>query len=216
MPGRRPRKYHAVCRKRIIRSARKCKFSAVFRRAAAEGRKKRLTNMSNDRIHSRNSIQKRLKKFRRKRKFALHLTSLIDVFMILLVFLIKNFSTRPEMTLLSQNINLPISTASKSPEMSIAIAATKYDIFINGKWVETIGNIGKQKKLLNPKIYETLLQEKKKTFFISSKIPEIPFRGKVIIQADKLIPYKIIKKIMYTCGQAEFGDISLHVLRKEN
>ena len=100
--------------------------------------------------------------------------------------------------------------------MSIAIAATKYDIFINGKWVEAIGNIGKQKKLLNPKIYETLLQEKKKTFFISSTIPEIPFRGKVIIQADKLIPYKIIKKIMYTCGQAEFGDISLHVLRKEN
>jgi len=171
--------------------------------------------MPNDKINSRNIIQKRLKRAKRKRKFALHLTSLIDIFMILLVFLIKNFSTRPEITLLSQNINLPISTASKSPEISIAIAATKYNIFINGECVESIDNMEKQKKLLNLKIYETLLQEKKKNLFSSRQTPEITFRGKIIIQADKLTPYKIIKKIMYTCAQAEFGNISLHVLKNE-
>ena len=155
------------------------------------------------------------RRVRPKRAFVLRLTSLIDVFMILLVFLIKNFSTHPEMTLLSQSLTLPISTAVKPPDISTTISATRDSILVNGKFLDTTENISNQDGLLSQGLYEILLQEKKKTLFIAQQNPEVKFEGKVTIQADKQTSYKIVKKLIYTCGQAEFGNISLHVLRKD-
>jgi biopolymer transport protein ExbD len=39
------------------------------------------------------------------------------------------------------------------------------------------------------------------------------FRGEVIIQGDKLISFELLKRVMYTCGRAEYGEISLAVLK---
>lgn len=143
------------------------------------------------------------------------MTSLIDLFMILLVFLIKNFSASPEATLYSNQINLPISSATKHPELNITITATQQDLLLNGEFVESLGNIADQKELLYTSLYEKLIYEKDKTRSIAQLNPQVAFFGQVIVQADKEISYKIIKRILYTCGQAEFGKISLHVLMKE-
>ncbi len=155
------------------------------------------------------------KRARRRKHLTLRLTSLIDVFIILLVFLIKNISARPEVTLFSKNLQLPISTAGKTPKITTTISATEHLLLINGKIVESIQDIIEQKELLNENLYDGLLEEKKKTLFLSEQNPDIIFSGEAIIQADKNIPYKVIKKLIYTCGQAEFGEISLQVLRKE-
>lgn len=160
----------------------------------------------------RTIIQRRLKRARHKRNFVLRLTSMVDVFTILLIFLIKNFSTGSEITLMAKNLQLPVSIASQAPEASTTISATQQDVLIDGEFVDTIENFDLQKDLLNPKVYEKLLRSKEK--FLMLIQPGTKFQGKIIIQADKRIPYKIIKKLIYTCGQAEFGKISLHVLNK--
>ncbi|MGA1874359.1 MAG: ExbD/TolR family protein [bacterium] len=170
--------------------------------------------MGDYRNQMRASLPRGLSRVRRKTAF-IRLTSLIDVFMILLVFLIKNFSTQPEVTLLSRNLTLPISTAVKSPDISTTISATRDSVLVNGKFLDTTENISNQDGLLSQGLYEILLREKKKTLFIARQNPEVKFEGKVTIQADKQTPYKIMKKLIYTCGQAEFGNISLHVLRKD-
>jgi len=172
--------------------------------------------MSDEKSTSRAIIDRRLKRARRKRTVFVRLTSLVDVLTILLVFLIKNFSTMPEMTVTAKNLQLPISTAAQYPEVSTTVAATQQAVLLDGEFVDTIENIRSQKEMLNTKLYDKLIQDKQRFLLIASKNPdEIKFRGKIIIQADKSIPYQIIKKLIYTCGQADFGRISLHVLHKE-
>ncbi|MDW7681679.1 MAG: biopolymer transporter ExbD, partial [bacterium] len=41
------------------------------------------------------------------------------------------------------------------------------------------------------------------------------FSGKVTIQADKEIPYKLLIRVMATCGQAEYPNMRLVVYKKE-
>jgi len=135
--------------------------------------------------------------------------------MILLVFLLKNYSTQPEVTLLSRNLTLPISTAVKSPDISTTLSAARDSILVNGKFLDTPENVSNQDGLLSQRLYEVLLQEKEKTIFIARQNPEVKFEGKVIIQADRQTPYRVLKKLIYTCGQAGFGNISLHVLRED-
>ncbi len=172
--------------------------------------------MSDEKSTSRTIVQRRLKRARRKRNVFIRLTSLVDVLTILLVFLIKNFSTMPEMTVMAKNLQLPISTAAQSPEISTTVSATQQAVLLDGEFVDTIDNFNSQKEMLNNKLYEKLIQGKERFLLIARQNPDgIKFRGKIIIQADKSIPYQIIKKLIYTCGQAEFGRISLHVLRKD-
>jgi len=122
----------------------------------------------------------------------------------------------PEMAVIAKNLQLPVSTAAQYPEVSTTIAATQQAVLLDGEFVDTIENISSQKEMLNTRLYEKLIQDKERFLLIASKNPDkIKFRGKVIIQADKNIPYQVIKKLIYTCGQADFGKISLHVLHKE-
>lgn len=160
-------------------------------------------------------IQNRLRRNRQRRKFFLRLTPLIDVFIILLVFLLKNFSATPAVSLLAKDFHLPVSAATKYPEVAATLTVTQQAILMNAEFVDTTENTGSQKDLLNTRLYERLIKNKQKTLLISQHNPDIHFQGKVIIQADKRVPYKVIKRVIYTCGQAAFGKISLHVLKKE-
>jgi len=172
--------------------------------------------MSDEKSTSRTIVQRRLKRARRRRAVFVRLTSLVDVFTILLVFLVKNFSTMPETTVMAKNLQLPISTAVQFPEVSTTVSATQQVVLLNGEFVDTIENISLQKEMVNIKLYEKLIQSRERFLLIARRNPDkIKFQGKIIIQADKSIPYQIIKKLIYTCGRAEFGRISLHVLRKE-
>ncbi|MGA1868894.1 MAG: ExbD/TolR family protein [bacterium] len=154
---------------------------------------------------------------RRKSKnkiIILSLTSLIDVFIILLIFLLKHYSLRPDMGIYMKDLQLPISTAIKAPESAAIITATNESILLNGHHIKEAEVVLKQKELLVEELYTALVENKKHTLHIASLNPSVIFSGKIIIQADKRIPYAIIKKLIYTCGKAEFGEISLHVIKK--
>ncbi|MEW6382009.1 MAG: biopolymer transporter ExbD [bacterium] len=172
--------------------------------------------MANEKSTSRAIVRRRLARARRKRDAFVRLTSLIDVFTILLCFLIKSFSASPEVTLIAENLQLPVSTATQSPEVATTVSATREAVLLNGEFVDTIENFRSQKEMLNSRLYEKLIQDKERFLLIARENPgQLKFRGKIIIQADKKIPYQVIKKLIYTSGQAEFGKISLHVLQKE-
>ena len=152
---------------------------------------------------------------RRKNKIILlSLTSLIDIFIILLIFLLKHYSLKPDIGIYIKDLQLPVSTSIKAPGPAAIITATKDSILFNGHHIKEADLVNKQKELLVIELYKALLENKKHTLRIASINPSIIFSGKIIIQADKKLPYSIIKKLIYTCGKAEFGEISLHVIRK--
>ena len=72
--------------------------------------------------------------------FSLGLTSMIDVFTILLLFLLKSYSINEFTVTPPKNIELPQSISQKNPPQSIVIIATKDTLSVDGKTVITFIN----------------------------------------------------------------------------
>ena len=95
----------------------------------------------------------RYKKFRKKT--SLNLVSLMDIFTILVFFLLVNSSNSQQLPN-SKNIKLPTSVAKKSPKETVVIAVTENDILLDGRRVALV------KKVLMGADKDSLIQGLKK------------------------------------------------------
>lgn len=152
-------------------------------------------------------------------KASLNLTSMMDMFTIILVFLLKTFSTEGQLIQPSDHLELPKSTVEKAPEVALDVMVTRHEILVNDKPVLVIENddpnvlVGEEYNRVITPLYNRLLIFAKE----AKKMEEAygtEFTGKVTIQGDHKLPFKLLVKIMYTCGQAEFGNMRLVVYRK--
>jgi len=146
-------------------------------------------------------------------KMTLNLTSMMDMFTIILVFLLKTYSTEGQLIHPSEYLTLPKSTIKTMPEVALDVAVSKEWIFVNNEPIENIATVVAQPGL----IIETLQAELLKYANEAKRMEEkygIPFSGKVTIQGDKDIPYRVMVKVMATCGRAEFPNMRLAVYRK--
>lgn len=154
---------------------------------------------------------------RKKRpiQFTLKLTSMIDMFTILLIFLLKSFSAEGQIMTVAPDLQLPESTAQKPPQSVSVIAVTNEWILLDGKQIVPVSEVILSKQLLIPR----LAKELKNLRVISEKVGEISadmgFTGKISIQGDKQIPYQLLKSVMYTCGQIGYNDMLLAVMKLE-
>jgi biopolymer transport protein ExbD len=64
-------------------------------------------------------------------------------------------------------------------------------------------------------LYTELDSQANKSRTIASKNSEMEFDGKVIMQADRNLPYELLKKVMYTSMMAGYSDVKIAVLSKE-
>lgn len=146
---------------------------------------------------------------------SLSLTSLLDIFVIILLFLLKSYSAEGDLLAADPNIKLPVSTSRQAPKMKLIVQVTKDDIIVDGKRVGSTSDSLKTKDLLITPLADTLEKHSKKTEFIARNNPDFKFRGEVLIQGDREIPFLLLEKIMFTCGQAGYSDISLAVVSSE-
>lgn len=145
----------------------------------------------------------------------LTLTSLMDMFTIILLFLLVSYSTEGEMATADPKFKLPVSTSLKKPDMRLIIQVTPDEIIIDGgKVAEVKEAIENQDYIITP-LLEALDSNTKKVEFIAMNNPSFKFKGDVIVQGDRRIPFILLEKIMVTCGQAGYGNISLAVLSRE-
>ena len=148
-------------------------------------------------------------------KIRLNLTSMMDMFTIILVFLLKNFSTEGMLIQPSEYLTLPTSTVEKSPEVALDLVISKEWVMVNHEAVEKVSDI-----LASDKLVITNLQEKLLVYAREAKRMEelygTKFSGKVTIQGDREIPYKLLVKVMATCGKADYPNMRLVVYKKES
>jgi biopolymer transport protein ExbD len=121
----------------------------------------------------------------------LNITSMVDMFTLMVVFLLKNYSSQGQLVTPSKDLKLPISSVEKLASQNLS---TQGDFLIQ----PLFDNLSKR--------YE---EEKK-----SAEVFKTKFKGKVSIQGDVEIPYRILTRIMYTCGQAGYPTMNLVVYRK--
>jgi biopolymer transport protein ExbD len=151
--------------------------------------------------------------------FTLQITSMIDMFTIILVFLLKSYASSSVEIAVNQNVVLPSSTASQAPIEALKLVVSKTGIFVDDKEVAKIENgqilkpylDSKDEKFVRP-LYDALKAQADKSKAIAKQNSDVNFEGKVIFQADQTLDYKLLRKVMYTSSFAGYTDFKFAVV----
>ena len=141
----------------------------------------------------------------------LNLIPLIDILSVMVAFLLV-YSTEVELIQNSKGIEIPQSIAQTSPHRSVVVMITKTDLFVQGERIATVAQIR-----ANPApIVEPLRAALKRPLLVGRELSARDLAAREItIMGDKSLPYDVLKKVMATCTDADYGRISLAVLQKE-
>jgi len=149
---------------------------------------------------------------RNKRGAGLNMVSLMDIFTILVFFLLVS-STSVQDLPNTKEIKLPESIAEQLPKETVVIMVGHSDIVVQGK---KIADVDAVKRIDKPEI-DALKQELdriSKRQIVATTPDGKPVPREVTIMGDKEVPYDLLKKIMFTCTRANYTNISLAVMRK--
>jgi biopolymer transport protein ExbD len=147
----------------------------------------------------------------RKKVTSLNLTSLMDVFTILVFFLLFH-SGNGEAVEAPKQIKLPDSVVETKPRETVVILVSPEMVLVQGEAVAKTPDLLDDKEEQIPGITDRLEQLKRNIIGISTKTAVQS--KEVTILADKTIPFRILKKIMSTCTASGYGRISLAVIQK--
>lgn len=150
---------------------------------------------------------------RKPKSTGMMLTSLMDIFTVLVLYLIANQGTGVTLDT-PKMVKIPDSIAETAPRRSIVMAVSQTEVLIQGVPIDTISNVlNSQKDYIEPVRQEML---RLKNLAAEKGDKGISESTEVTILADKGIPFKILKKLMSTSSSAGFDKISLAVNQKEN
>lgn len=147
---------------------------------------------------------------RHKAQATLSLTSLMDIFTILVFFLLVN-SDNPAKLPPVDAIQLPASLAEAPPKLSLVVMVTKTDILVQDQKVASVAEVAASPDMLVPALADELKYRSSKT---PAPLNEqgIPER-EVTILSDKETSYKALRKVMATLSDNDYSKISFGVLR---
>jgi len=148
--------------------------------------------------------------------FSLRLTSMIDMFTILLVFLLKSYSAEGQIMTITKDLKLPESTSQMQPKVTSIIAITQEWVLVDGRPIEKIENIMTNENIL----IKPLETELRKIRSISERIGALSddlegFKGNITIQGNRDITFDLLKRIMLTCGSTGYNNMLLAVSQIE-
>ena len=146
------------------------------------------------------------------------LTSMIDMFTILLVFLLKSYTAvdiNP-----SEKLQLPLSLAEKLPELALKVTISKESLTLDGREIVPVDNGRIHRAFINnlliQPLYDALKQHVDRREALLKDHPDVAKRlkEKILIIADKQTPASLLDQVFYTISQREFGKFHLVVYKK--
>jgi biopolymer transport protein TolR len=142
---------------------------------------------------------------------SLNLISLMDIFTILVFFLLVN-SQDVEVLPNSKDLQLPESYAEQKARENVVILVMHDAILVQGKVVATMDDVMSQKGVVIPGLEHELRLQTERLYRkdTQAKIED----REVTIMGDRELPYSLLKKVMASCTAADYGKISLAVLQK--
>ena len=141
----------------------------------------------------------------------LNLVSLMDVFTILVFFLLVNSSSSDVMEP-PKNIKLPDSSVEAKPRETVIVMITPEQILVQGEPVISTQEVINSKAAIIDEVKQRLLLQKKKVLGISTKT--VSQSNEVTVLAHRTVPFHLMKKVMASCTSAGYGKISMAVIQK--
>jgi hypothetical protein len=144
---------------------------------------------------------------------------MIDMFTIILVFLLKSYAASSVEIAVNKDVRLPSSTASGAPVEALKLIVSTKGIYVDDQQVARVENgvipreflDGSDNKFIRP-LYDALKYQADKSKAIASQNKDVEFEGKVIFQADQGLGYSLLKKVMYTSSFAGYTDFKFAVV----
>lgn len=146
---------------------------------------------------------------RHKRGGALNLVSLMDIFTILVFFLLVN-SSDGEVLPSTRSVELPESISEQKPRQNVVVMVTDTHILVQGSRVATMKDAEDAEDNIAP-LQQALESQQKRLLLNKTGAKQAP---EVTIMGNKKIPYSVLKKVMATCTEAGYGRIALAVMQK--
>jgi biopolymer transport protein ExbD len=150
---------------------------------------------------------------RHRSSATLNLVSLMDIFTILVFFLLVN-SSDVEVLPNDKDIQLPESIAEEKAKETVVIIIGDEDIIVQGTPVVKVADVMATTGNDIPALRQALLSQNDRVLRREAQ-DDIAGR-EVTIMGDKDISYRLLKKVMATCTASEYGQISLAVLQKSS
>jgi biopolymer transport protein ExbD len=141
----------------------------------------------------------------------MNLTSLMDVFTILVFFLLVN-SGSVEVVEAPKDVKLPESMVESKPRETVVISISAEEVLVQGKLVAFVDDILNDKEAATDPINARLAELKESVIGINTKA--VAGSQEVTILADRSVPFTVVKTIMSTCTAEGYENVSLAVIQK--
>lgn len=153
----------------------------------------------------------------------LNITPMMDMMTIILVFLLKTFSSTSSTITFDQNLKVPQSTTQLKPKEAISVTLTKKVILVEGDGIAPIagGRVdpavkrdGENGYYITPlvDILEKHARKEKKV----AELTGVPWEAQLMLVADQTTPYRLLTEVLYSCGQAGYANYRLLVLKSRD
>jgi biopolymer transport protein ExbD len=156
-------------------------------------------------------LQKRAERRNRNQTtLDMNLVSLIDVFTILIFFLLSN-SGGMEVLPSPKAVLLPESVSQTDPRDTVVVVVSASEILVGGRKVANVADVLAQTEdLIGPLKAELDLQSQRQVIRKENEAQS----KRLTIMGDKEIPYRLLRKIMATSAQSNFNDVSFAVRQR--
>jgi biopolymer transport protein ExbD len=162
----------------------------------------------------------------------LSLTAMVDMFTVLVIFLLQNYNSTGEVLFLPKEVSLPKAEKVKELKPAVVVTISNQSVFVDKNrvisyadvdvrtdWMIEPVKVEVQKMMEEARIkFESKLDSRLQKVMKSRNREETPFAipdwKKVTVQADREINFKTIKKILYTVTEAGAGEINFAVTKE--
>jgi biopolymer transport protein ExbD len=152
-----------------------------------------------------------LHQLRNKADADLNLIPMIDILSVMVSFLLV-YSTEVEVVQNTKGIDIPQSISEQRPRETVVVMVTRDDLFVQGERVASVSEIRASSDAIIKPLSDALKRPKLVGQIMTEK--DIAER-EITLMADKAMPYELLKKVMGTCTDADYGRISFALLQKD-
>ena len=143
----------------------------------------------------------------------MNLTSLMDVFTILVFFLLVN-SGSVEVVEAPKDVKLPESRVESKPRETVIISISPEDILIQGMLAGTVDDVLEGDSAPLDKVRARLAELKENVIGLNTQV--VAETREVTILADRSVPFTVVKQVMSTCTGEGYENVSLAVIKKNS
>ena len=163
-------------------------------------------------MRSQRLIRKR-NRSKNTHNFEIDITSLLDILVILLVFLLKSYNSTGMILNVPEEVQLPMSESRKENSSGVTVQVSPAKIWVEDEKIldisevsgDEIGRFYDQNEMRIIPLFNNLVQKKQEVQRVEKTIDGAKdFSGILNLVVDKSIKYTYLQKLMYTAAEAGF------------